>query len=162
MIFSKVHTIAAGGASTSATGMVEELSQPRDSQEELPFPTPQLGEIQGKFHPATLVTEVIANIVAVITGTPTPTPTIIISVSSGVMESFVATPVDGTLVAKPTLEVTVMQDSAFTSSLEAPAVTSEMRTYGLTCAYDFRSKHIDSGYVLRPLRACWPPLWNKD
>jgi len=43
--------------------MVEELSQPRESHEEIPSPIPQSGEVQEDFHSATFALDVVANTV---------------------------------------------------------------------------------------------------
>ena len=75
--------------------MVEELSQPRESHEEIPSPIPQSGEIREEFHFSTLVFEVVADIVVVTTGILTRTQTTDLVVSPGARESPIAAPVDG-------------------------------------------------------------------
>ena len=99
------------------------IVQPRESYEEISS-IPQSGEIQENFH---FALDGVANTVVVTTGILTPTKTINLTVTQGVRESSIAASVDETLMAKPTLEATVMQDPISISALEAPVVTSVMR-----------------------------------
>jgi len=48
-------------------------------------------------------------------------------ISTGVKDNFVTALVEEALVAKPTLEVAIAQDSTFISTSDAPVVTSEIR-----------------------------------